>query len=218
MDDVQRLLEQFIAEERGGGAADPAAYLSQVGGAERAALEALLDAHLARAPRRPFDVAAFAASPARPVAERLTRTLAGRSGSWPSLLPELRARARLKRSEVVERLASALGVSGEAAQVGSYYHAMEQGSLPAERVSDRVLEALAGIVGSTREALRSAGAAAVSASSPELPEAAFARLAHLNPDFAEGDVMGVDAGAAASERGIDPERQLVDELFTGGQG
>src|SRR4051794_25202104 len=149
MTDVQQLLEEFIAEDRGG-PADPSAYLARASGRERAELEALIDAYLARAPRRAFDRESFEASPAA----RVVASLAGSSGTWPSLLPRLRDRARLRRAELVARLASELGVGGREAKVASYYHAMEQGTLAAFGVSDRVLEALGRIVGESAEALR----------------------------------------------------------------
>ena len=94
MTDVNRLLEEFIAEDRAGGVADPLPYLARVSGLDRAELEALIDGYLARAPRRAFDRAAFEASPARGVAA----SLAGKSGTWPALLPRLRDRARLRRA------------------------------------------------------------------------------------------------------------------------
>ena len=52
MSSVQRLLSAFIEEHRAGGDADPSAYLERVPYRERLALAALIDAYLARAPRR----------------------------------------------------------------------------------------------------------------------------------------------------------------------
>ena len=66
---------------------------------------------------------------------------------WPSLLPQLRNRARLKRADLVAQLAARLGAEGQGEKVGLYYHQMEQGLLPASGVSDSVLEALGRIVG-----------------------------------------------------------------------
>lgn len=214
MADVQQLFEQFIAEDRGGAPADPGQYLAQVRGTDRAELEALLDGYLARAPRRSFNAEAFADSPARSVAEGLTRTIDGQSGLWPSLLPQLRHRARLKRADVVERLAAALGVEAQSDRIGGYYHAMEQGLLPANGVSDRVLEALSEIIGSTAAALREAGRAAVPGGSGPVMETAFARIAAPNPAFAEtGHGLLEDTGPAAPPP--DAQEALVDELFTG---
>jgi hypothetical protein len=197
MTDVQRLLEEFIAEDRAGGVADPAAYLARASGLERAELEALIDGYLARAPRRAFDRAAFDASPAA----RIVASLAGSSGTWPALLPRLRDRARLRRTELVARLAAELGVGGREAKVASYYDAMEQGTLASSGVSDRVLEALGRIVGESAAVLRAAGTLAPPSPPPAPASAAFARAA--------APMM-----AAPAAGGAGPDE--VDVLFTGG--
>jgi hypothetical protein len=203
MTEVQRLLEAFVAEDRSG-TADPAAYLARVEGVDRRELEALIDGYLARAPRRAFDRAAFEASPAAGV----VASLAGSSGTWPALLPRLRDRARLRRAELVARLAAELGVGGREAKVGSYYDAMEQGTLPSAGVSDRVLEALGRIVGESAAALRTAGTLAPP---PPPAPAAFARA----PSPARG--FGIAAAAAGGfAEATGPPRDEVDELFTGG--
>ncbi len=178
-------------------------------GTDRAELEALLDGYLARAPRREFDRAAFSASPAaRAVADALGRSLAGSSGTWPAVLPRLRDRARLRRAEVVSRLAVSLGAGDREAKVAGYYHAMEQGTLPAAGVSDRVLEALGRIVGESASALRAAGAAMTGPPSPPEPVRSFARVASLRDRSAEPRRRAAPV----------PARDEIDELFTGSGG
>lgn len=214
MTDPQHLLQQFIEEDRAGGTADPLAYLQRVEGADRSELEALLDGYLARAPRRAFAAEAFAGSPAARTAEAINRTLVGESGRWPTLLPQLRHHAQLKRAELVERLAAALGVPGQEEKVAGYYHAMELGTLPADGVSDRVLSSLASIVGATASALRQAGSgmsdAVMASAPPASPAPTFARVAEPNPDFT------VAAGGVADDPGAEPVLDDVDLLFTGG--
>ena len=78
MAEIERLREQFIAEFEAGESPDPREYLTQLEGADQRELEALLDAYLAQAPRRRFDAAAFAASPARALVDDLDQSLAGR--------------------------------------------------------------------------------------------------------------------------------------------
>ena len=214
MADSDRLLEQFITAHRAGEDPDPGDYVGRVEGARRAELEALIDAYLARAPRREWDPGAFATSPARNVADAVSRSLAGSGGTWPVLLPRLRARARLRRDEVVHRLAAALGAPGREQKVGAYYHRMEQGRLPAAGVSQRVLEALGGIVGAGPDALRRAGEAVEPSLRREAADAVFARTATPDEGYAEerpgGD--GEPAAGVASPA----ERDEIDELFTGG--
>jgi hypothetical protein len=207
MADVEQLLHEFIAEDRAGGAADPLAYLERVEGADRAELEALIDGYLARAPRRPFDRAAFVGSPARVVAEELGRALGGVSGTWPALLPRLRHRAQLRRADVVARLAQQLGVA-KVEKVAGYYHRMEQGTLPAAGVSDRVLEALAAVVGVTAQRLREAGRAAGGVAPAPAAADAFARVGSPDPEYVDaGELTGVEAPAGPPDE--------VDALFTG---
>lgn len=209
MADVEKLLHEFIEEDRARGTADPLEYLQRVEATDRAELETLIDGYLARAPRRPFDRAAFARSPARAVAEELGRALGGASGTWPALLPRLRHRAELRRAEVVARLAEELGAGGaQAGKVARYYHQMEQGTLAAAGVSDRVLEALGRVVGVTAERLREAGRTA--GGSPPSPAAAgaFARVGSPDPRYVEAEeLMGTEAP--------DEPRDEIDALFTG---
>ena len=209
MADVEKLLHEFIEEDRTGGSADPLEYLERAEGSERAELEALIDGYLARAPRRPFDQAEFERSPARVVAEELGRALGGASGTWPALLPRLRHRAQLRRSEVVARLADELGATAEqAGKVTRYYHQMEQGKLPAAGVSDRVLEALGRVVGVTADRLRAAGHSVRGMPPTQAAAGAFARVGSPDPQYAEAEDL-MPAGPP------DMPGDEIDELFTG---
>ena len=175
MADVDQLLKQYIEEHRAGGEADPLAYLEQVEGTDRKELAALIDAYLIRSPGQPWDEQAYRGSPAERLVESLHESLAGESGSWPVLLPQLRNKARIKREQLVNRLATALGVAGREEKVAYYYNQMEHGRLSPGGVSDRVLEALAGIVDTTTDVLRRAGQAVSSQQADA--EAVFARVA-----------------------------------------
>ncbi len=119
MSDVDRLLSEFIAEDRAGGEADPRSYLDRLRGRDRLELEALIVAYLERAPRQRFDPERFAGSRAEAVVRSLEASLLGASGEWPSLLPRLRSRAELRRRDVVKRMAHTLGVSGHEEKVVS---------------------------------------------------------------------------------------------------
>jgi hypothetical protein len=209
---VDRLFSDYVAEHQAGRGVDPQAYLRQAAPTERAELVALIDGYLSRAPRRTFDPVAFRGSSAERTVDMLDRALAGESGLWPALLPELRHRAGLKRGELVQRLAAALGVAGREAKVGEYYHRMEQGRLTATGVSDRVLTALGELLGESAGALRTAGAALAPSAGPgDTP--AFARAALADPVAASAAAS--DASAAAPDA-ADTERDAIDELFTGG--
>ena len=207
---VEQLLQDFIREDRTRGTADPLAYLQRVEGADRGELEALIDGYLARAPRRAFDREAFEASPARGLAEDLGRALGGVSGSWPALLPRLRHRAELRRADVVARLAAELGAGAEqTAKVARYYHGMERGTLRAEGVGDRVLEALARVVGATADELRAAGRAAGGAARADPGMTAFARVGEPDPAHVPAEEL-MRGGAPPGE-----VRDEIDDAFTG---
>jgi hypothetical protein len=205
--DVNQLLADYIAEHRAAGDADPTHYLSRVSPAQRTELAALIDAYLARAPRQQFDEASFRGSTAERTVDELERAIAGQAGLWPALLPRLRDRAGLKRSELVERLAAALGAKDRQDKVAGYYHEMEQGLLPAQGVSDRVLSALGQLVGETTQTLRQAGRALVATGEgPAAAPAAFARRAFTDP---------AEASAPPAQRPPVGEWDEVDELFRG---
>ena len=208
MSDVDRLLAEYIVEHRAGGEADPRAFLSRASPAEQRELASLIDGYLARAPRQRFDQASFRGSSAERTVDELERALGGQAGLWPALLPRLRDRAGLKRSELVERLADDLGVGDRKDKVADYYHEMEQGLLPARGVSDRVLDALARILGDTAQSLKDAGRVLTPpAEGPTTaPAAAFARRAHAEP---------ASAASAGTQPPAPGEWDEVDELFRG---
>jgi hypothetical protein len=211
MTDVDRLLQEYIAEHRAGGEADPLAYLEQVEGLDRDELAALIDAYLVRSPGQPWDEEAYRGSAAERLVESLKESLVGASGSWPVLLPELRHRAKIKRGQLVERLAAGLGVTGREEKVAYYYNQMEHGRLRPDGVSDRVLDALAGIVDTTRDALRKAGQVVAPA---DADDAVFARMSAPREDYAAPG--GMPSPADSPARADDAEHDEVDELFLGG--
>ena len=220
MTDVQRLLAEYIAEHRAGGGADPIEYLDRAKGTDRAELAELIDAYLVRSSGRDWDPDAFAGSPAQQVADGIARSLQGASGWWPVVLPRLRDRARLTRRQVVERLSAALGVAGREEKVGDYYHRMEQGTLASGGVTERVLEALAGIYGASAERLRELGEPMGEGGGPAGPPA-MPRVATPDPRYGRGEPGGAGAeereGAGAEPVAPAKEPDEIDRMFTGGR-
>ncbi len=207
MTEVDELFSAFVAAERAGEEPDPRSYLGRVSGtAARAELGALIEAHLERAPRRAFDAERYRGSRAEAVMSSLT----GPAGAWPELLPRLRDEAQLPRETVVTRLAAVLGVSDREARVHRYYHEMEHGRLRSAGVSQRVLEALGQILGTSADALRRAGEGlgeVTGATGPVDAPPAFARAAPAP--------AGSPAPARESDTDGD-EWDDIDELFRGG--
>jgi hypothetical protein len=206
--EVARLLAEYVAEHQAGGDADPLVYLKRVDSEEQRVLLANeIDRYLVSAPRRVFDADRFTGSAAAQTVDALERALAGQAGLWPAVLPRLRARAGIKRSVLVERLASALGVADRTEKVGAYYHAMEQGLLDSRRVSNNVLSALATIVGETTESIRDSGRSLLPPrSGTTVAPAAFARRAAWPDGVADAGITGSPDGGAWD---------AVDELFRG---
>ena len=234
MADVEKLLSDYIAEHRERGRADPRPYLERLEGADRSLLDALIGGYLTRA-RRPWSAAEYADSPSERAVRAITSKwddweLAEEPKPWTELLPTLRERAEIKRSELVSRLARAIGHPGEAERVGAYYHQMESGKLPSEGVSDTVLAALGDLLGESAAKLRAAGSA-IGAGADRAQVAsrvAFARTAIRDPAYEGGkalDGLAEQAPAAAPAGGekasapaatAEAERDEVDRLFTGG--
>ena len=156
---------------------------------------------------------AFANSPAERIVDELDRALGGQAGLWPTLLPRLRDRAGVKRSELVDRLARALDVSDRAEKVASYYHQMEQGLLPSRGVRTACLTRLA------RSSVRvpSAARRRSSAHRPGRHEASPAAAVFARRSLADAAAPRAPAPAEAQAQAQAPTEahDEVDALFTG---
>lgn len=224
MPDVDKLLRDYVAEHRAGGEADPRGYLEQTSGTDRVELLARIDRYLAGAPGAAWDPGSYAGS----AAEKLAGEIAAgwsldepgeeATEGWRELLPALRHRAKILRRAVIERLAAEIGHPGQTQRVAEYYHQMEHGTLPAEGVSDRVLEALARILGESAERLRRAGSVVTPGGDTQdqaMAKVAFARKAVKDSRFDAPAAPLTDA-SRSEEAGSVADAAAVDELFTGG--
>ena len=185
MADLERLIEQFKADYEAGRPTDVLAFVDQVPAEKRQELADRLDMYLMDAPRRRWDPAAFEGSLAQAAVDRVHESIEGVSGSWPELLPALRNSARIKRSDLVRRLAFPLGFESEpqVEKIGAYYHQMEHGTLPAGgRVGSGHRRARGG--SSTAPPTRS-GRRARAAARRSLTRTAFARTAFPDAEFLE---------------------------------
>ena len=79
MADVDKLFNDYVAEHRAGGEADPRAYLERVEGVDRDELATLIDAYLVRSPGRSWDPEAYEGSPAQALVAGIERSI-GRQG------------------------------------------------------------------------------------------------------------------------------------------
>ena len=213
---VAELFAEYVFAERAG-EGDPRPFLSRADPSEREALVEMIDSYLAQASGREWDRKAFEGSPAQALVEPLTRALNGVSGTWPVLLPSLRQRARIKRADLVDTLARKLGFPKQQALVGEYYHGMEYGTVQADGVNQRVLDALGDVLGTSADALRSAGEL-MGGGEPKLNDAVFMRKASMEPfedSGADSDIA--ELSEVVEDRTPDADRDAVVDLFTGGQ-
>ncbi len=141
-----------------GGETDPSDLLEQLSGRERERLSALIDGYLENAaPPQAWDAEAFEGSLAERATARVAESWSSAAGELPHRLVELRNQRKLKRRELVARLADALGVASQEQKVAAYYHRLERGTLQSDRVSAKVFDALASILGTTTDFLRKSG-------------------------------------------------------------
>lgn len=211
MADLDRLIDELAADYEAGRDVDPAALLGRADPDQRQELAARIDSYLMTAPPRKWDPEAYEGSLAQQAVDRVYAAKVAESGSWPELLPALRQKARLKRAILVSRLAAALGFSAppQVAKVESYYHRMEQGRLRPAGVSARVIDALAGILGTEPGRIRAAGSGA---GDLEGAGPAFARTAFPNAELAE-DAAEARGRLSAADR---PGHDEIDALFLDG--
>ncbi len=198
-----QLLAEFRDEWCAGRRPRVEEYLARAEPERQVELRDMLDAFLVDAPRPDYTDDVLAEIAREPAVREVMASLSGQSGLWPSLLPRLRRRAKLTRDEVVARLIDALGLpAGSATKAKRYVHGMETGTLEPQGVSGRVLDALAGALGSTREELERAGEF-VGLGRPA------AAAAYFRADTLDG--------TATAPTPADEEWDEVDRLFRGGR-
>lgn len=126
--DVQQLFDEFATRFARGEDPDLREYLARAG-AEAEALTQLIDGFLA------------GSSPPAAAPHRVETMRAWVRGEPPLL--ELRKQRRLRRSDVVARLAGLLGLPAERHEkLAWYYHRLESGLLDLRRIDVRVWKAL----------------------------------------------------------------------------
>lgn len=212
MDSVDRLLEQY-AESVRAGESDPTPFLDQVEGPERERLERRIELFYMATPSegldapRAWDPVEYAGSPAERIVGEVVEWTRCPSGEWPELLPELMAERELEREAVVERLASGIGADrpGQVEKVREYFHDMTWGTLDARGVTDTVLDRLAEILDTSRDALRQAGEAIGRRRPGGTEGAVFARRPSV-------ESLNFEAGSGEPSRGMGTPSGGPDEI------
>jgi hypothetical protein len=211
MSTADRLLSEFIDAWNSGERPRAETYLERAPAEERDELAGLINTFLEHAPTPDYSDEAYAELAREPAVQEITRLVDAEAGLWPSLLPRLRRRVRLKREEVVAGLAELLGVQGKESKVAVYYHQMETGSLDPGGVSRRVLDALGKVLrvdpGEIQEA------ADVWRAPPETLAEVYMRA---EPGRSPSEAGAADAPSPGEEQWR-VEWDEVDQLFRGGR-
>src|SRR4051794_6272821 len=128
MASAEQLLAEFRAAWTAGQRPRVEDYLDRVDPRQRAELVSLLEGFLQEAPGPEYSEEVREAIRREPAVQEAVTAFGGSSGMWPSLLPRLRKRARLRRDEVVALLVKSLGLPPSARpKARRYLHAMEAG-------------------------------------------------------------------------------------------
>lgn len=176
-------------------------FLARVDAGEREALADDLRTFLAFAPTPRYDDDALAAIGAEvPALEPL-----------PELVAAARADAALTTAELAVGLVGELGLSADRAdKTATYLDRLEHGALDPRRISRRVLDGLARVLGAARDQLI---AAADLGAGPALASIAF----RGDEDATEAVAPHLELLADALSAPGEGSRDEVDELFTGGR-
>src|SRR3954464_13137494 len=140
-------LSEFIDDWNAGRRPQVDQYLDRVPEADRAELASQLMTWLEIAPTPQYGDAAPGATGADPAVQEAIGAMSSESGLWPALLPRLRSRATLSLGDLAAKLASVMGLGGEAeTKTEHYLGELEAGALDPERISKRVLDGLARVL------------------------------------------------------------------------
>jgi hypothetical protein len=151
--------------------------------------------------------AAFArTAPAAEADASVTRTAPADAGeAWSALLPRLRAQRGLSPDGLAHALSERLGIAGREAKARAYLDDLEHDRLVPERLSRRLLDALAAVLGTPTAWLERASAG---------PAAPAAALYRRQGEETVEQRLEVIADAMLAGAGDWDE---VDELFQGGR-
>jgi hypothetical protein len=209
------VLSDFIDAWNAGRRPSVRDYLDRVPAAERDDLADRIGTWLEVAPAPVLGDEVRATIRADPAVARAIAAVGDDVGAWPEVLPGLRARAGLGLSQLAGRLVEHLGLGGrdEAARATAYLERMEQGSLGADRVSRRLLDALGGLLGVSGSSLADLGGRGVG---PLGSRIAASMLFRADDDAAEQMARDIDVLSRAAMAPAPAPMDELDVLFCGG--
>ena len=217
MSTTDQLLNEFIDAWNAGRRPRVRDYLARLpDGPERNGLAKQLSSWLEVAPTPDYDDATREAIAGEPALARVFAAADADAGLWPSVVPQLRARAGLSLSELAGRLLERLSLDRQNTErTAGYLDRLERGALDPTRVSRRLTVALANILGIGDRTF--ADTAIYSRAFRAQPAAAGGALFRATPAAAPAQLeedFGVLARAARTP--APPPLDEIDRLFTGG--
>ena len=212
---TEQLLSEFIDDWNAGRRPDVRAYLQRApAGPDRDALAEQVGAWLEVAPTPAYDAPARAAIRADPVVQRVFAAVGEDAGLWPQVLPALRQRKGFSVGELAARLATRVGLAKpEVERAEGYLERLERGELEASRISRRLVDALAELLGVTPGTLGDAGTFGRGLRPAAAGGTLFRRDGDAG-DWVAGDLEVLSA--AASEPAPPQALDELDRLFVGG--
>ena len=201
---IEQILGEFIDAWKAGHRPDVEAYLARAPEGERDELAAQISRWLDIAPTPDYDAATRAAIAQEPA---LRAALESTDMLWSPLserLPTLRERAGLAVRDVARRLVAIFDLDDEA-RATEYLARIEGDELDESRLSRRLLDALAAILGADREVLTPVGATMTGQS--------FFRAVENADQWLPQDIDALSRAALAKAPAPMDE---LDRLFLGG--
>jgi transcriptional regulator with XRE-family HTH domain len=206
MTTTDRLLNEFIDAWRAGSRPDAGEYVDRAPPDERGELAGAIETFMALAPEPAYDEATWAALTADPAVARAADAVqADAVEAWSTLLPRLRQRHGLTLDGLATAVAERLGVTAHQDKTRAYLDDLEHDRLVPERLSRRLLDTLAGVLGAPAAWLERAGAG------PAAPAGALYRRQGQGTIEQHLEVIA-DAMLTPAD-----EWDEVDELFQGGR-
>jgi transcriptional regulator with XRE-family HTH domain len=207
MTSADRILSEFIDAWRAGDRPDAGAFVDRAPPPEQPELAGAIETFMALAPEPSYDDGAWSALTAEPAIARAAGAIeADTAEAWSALLPRLRARHGLSLDGLATAVAEQLGIGGREAKARAYLDDLEHDRLVPERLSRRVVDALAAVLGAPAAWLERAGAG------PGAPATALYR--RQDPEAAAEQRLEVIADAMLADA---EDWDEVDELFQGGR-
>ena len=208
MTDPDRILSEFIDAWRAGERPDAGAYVDRAPPPAQPELARTIEVFLSLAPEPEYDQTAWTALTADPAVARIAAAVESDDAeSWSALLPRLRERRGLSLDGLASAVSERLGLAGgsRTAKARAYLEDLERDRLVPERLSRRLLDALATVLETPAAWLERAGAA---------PAAPAGALYRRQGGGAVEQRLEVIADAMLADAADWDE---VDELFQGGR-